>query len=318
MFTFRRAIRLFFGLVGFFLGAAVAAGAYLARTMIAPARQTFSRTPADLGLDFENAQFPAQDGVRLSGWFIPANADSNNSGETIVLLHGWQWNRLGYEAGDLFANLTGNVSVSLTPLIQALQAKEFNVLTLDLRNHGLSAACRPVTFGQTEAKDVLGALAYLEGREDVDSQKIGVVGFSIGANAGLFALPQTNSICALLAVQPMTPSTFTRRLSGDIFGPFGEPVRMFAEIFYRIVGGPRIRGIVPSFAAAGATTTPVMFVQGVGDRWGSVEDVSSIAKLTPCAQELLVVSSTHRSDGYKYLIDNPEVATGYFRQFMRN
>ncbi len=315
MVTFRRALRLFFGIAGFLLGAMVVAAAYLARTMIAPIRQKIWETPADVGLKYEEVEFPAQDGVRLSGWFIPASAGEESDGETIVLVHGWRWNRLGYQAEDMFANVTGSTNVDLLSLIQALHGNGFHVLTFDLRNHGKSAASRPVTFGQGEAKDLLGALAYLENRDNVNKGKIGVIGFSIGANAGLFALPQTDLIHALVAVQPMTPSLFSYRLATDFMGFMGSIVRSMAELIYRFFGGPRMEGIVPAFAAAGAGDTPVLFIQGTGDAWGSSEDVSNMADMTPHAQELLFVNSTHRFDGYQYLVDNPRVASEFFKQY---
>ncbi len=316
MLTFRRALRLFFGLAGFLLGATVAAAAFLARMMIAPARQGMWATPADIGLKFEDVQVPARDGVRLSGWFIPAEDDAASYGATVVLIHGWRWNRLGYRAEDMFANVTGSTEVDLLPLMLAFHNDGYHVLTFDLRNHGQSAAARPVTFGQSEAKDLLGALAYLDGRDDVNEQNIGVVGFSIGANAGLFALPQTNQIKALVAVQPMTPSLFSRRMASDFLGVFGSLVEGIAEIIYRLFGGPRMVGIVPAFAAGGAGDTPVLFLQGTGDSWGSTEDVSSMAEVTPRAQELLFVSSTHRFGGYQYLANNPGVACAFFEQYL--
>jgi pimeloyl-ACP methyl ester carboxylesterase len=284
--------------------------------MIAPNRQGFWSTPADRGLKFENAHFPAQDGIRLSGWFIPSSDNLESKAATVVLIHGWQWNRLGYMAEDFFANITGSTSVELLPLIQALHDKGYHVLTFDLRNHGQSAPSRPVTFGQSEAKDLLGALAYLDGRDDVNHDKIGVIGFSIGANAALFALPQTNNIRALVAVQPMTPSIFTYRLARDFLGIFGSIVQTIAEIIYRLLGGPRTAGIVPAFAAAGAGETPVLFLQGNGDHWGSTDDVSHMAEVTPRAQELLFVRSTHRFDGYHYLVNNPGVAIAFFEQYL--
>ena len=317
MLTFRRSLRIFFGLAGFLLGATVAAAVFLARTLIAPVRQGLWTTPADAGLEFENAEFPAQDGVRLSGWFVPAAANSKRSDATVVLVHGWQWNRLGYRAQDMFANVTGSTNIDLLFLIQDLHNDGYNVLTFDLRNHGQSAAARPVSFGQSEAKDLLGALAYLEGRDDVDANQIGVVGFSIGANSALFALPQTDRIRALVAVQPMTPSLFTSRLAADFLGVFGTAVRSMAEMIYRLFGGPRMAGIVPAFAAAGASDTPVLFLQGTGDRWGSTDDISHMAEMTPRAQELLFVNSTHRFGGYQYLIDHPGAASNFFNRYLK-
>jgi alpha-beta hydrolase superfamily lysophospholipase len=316
MLTFRRSLRIFFGLAGFLLGATVAAAAFLARTLIAPVRQGLWATPTEVGLPFENAEFPAQDGVRLSGWFVPAASDRTINGATIVLVHGWQWNRLGYRAQDLFANVTGSTNIDLLSLIQDLHREGYNVLTFDLRNHGQSAAARPVSFGQSEAKDLLGALAYLDGRDDVDASRIGVLGFSIGANAALFALPQTDQIRALVAVQPMTPSLFTVRLTSDFLSFFGSVVRGLAEMVYRLFGGPRMEGIVPAFAAAGAGDTPVLFLQGTGDRWGSTDDISRMAEVTPRAQELLFVNSTHRFGGYQYLIDHSAVASNFFQRTM--
>jgi pimeloyl-ACP methyl ester carboxylesterase len=316
MLTFRRALRLFFGLIGFVLGVATAAAIFLARLMIAPARQGTWATPEDIDLGFEEVQFPASDGVRLAGWLIPVGEESEGNGATIVLVHGWRWSRLGYAAEDLFANVTGSTQVDLLLLVRALTNSGYQVLTFDLRNHGESAAAHPVTFGQSEAKDLLGALAYLEGREDVDNQRIGVVGFSMGANAALFALPQTDMVKALVAVQPMTPAVFSQRLASDFLGIFGGVVRTLAEIIYRIFGGPRIAGIVPAFAASSAGDAPVLFVQGTGDSWGSIDDVSGMAESTPRSQELLFVNSTHRFGGYQYLIDHPGVACTFFDQHL--
>ncbi len=316
MLTFRGALRLFFGLAGFLLGATAAAAAFLARMMIAPARQNMWASPTDIGLDFEDVEFPARDGVRLSGWFIPRETDGDLTGATVIIVHGWRWNRLGYQAEDMFANVTGSTEVDLLRLMKTLHNEGYHILTFDLRNHGQSAASRPVTFGQSEAKDLLGALAYLNSRNDVDALRIGVVGFSIGANACLFALPQTNQIKALVAVQPMTPSIFSARLASDLLGGFGTVVRGLAEVIYRLFGGLRISGIVPTFAAAGAGDTPVLFLQGTGDNWGSTDDVSNMADATPHAQQLLFVSSTHRFDGYQYLVNNPEVACAFFDQHL--
>ncbi len=318
MITFRRSLRVFFGLAGFLLGLTLAATAYLARMMIAPKRQALWATPEDIGLEFEDVQFPARDGLRVSGWFIPANKDSSASKPTVVLVHSWQWNRLGYAAEGLFANVSGSIHIDMLNLANAMHGEGYNVLTFDLRNHGQSAAAHPVTFGQSEAKDLLGALSYLETREDVNHDRIGVIGFSIGANAALFAMPQTNKIKAIVAVQPTTPSVFSRRLTSDLLGIFGPPIRYLVEIVYRLFGGPRIEGIIPAFAARSAGDTPVLFVQGSNDNWGSSEDVTQMAEMTPRAQELLFVGTTHRFEGYQYIIDNPGPACAFFKQHLMN
>jgi pimeloyl-ACP methyl ester carboxylesterase len=314
MYTFQRSLRWFFAFAGFSLGLVVAISAYLTRMMVAPSRQHLRSTPQKKGLLFEDVQFPARDGLRVSGWFIPASEEKSQGGATILLLHGWQWNRLGFEGGNLFSNVIGSKAVDLIGLVTDLNAAGYHVLTFDLRNHGESATAHPVTFGQSEAKDLLGALAYLEDRDDVDSKRIGALGFSIGANAILFALPQTDNIKAAIAVQPMTPALFTRRIADDLFGLLGPLINSFSSTFYRLFGGPRLAGIVPAFAAGGSGDVPVLFVQGTGDAWGSVEDVSIMADMTPGTEQLLFVNSEHRFGGYNYLLDHPDVATRFFQE----
>jgi pimeloyl-ACP methyl ester carboxylesterase len=317
MSTFRRSLRWFFAITGFGLGLVTAVSAYIARMMIAPERQQLWATPQRRGLTFENVQFPAQDGLRVSGWFIPAAPQKNNhKGATVLLVHGWQWNRLGFEGGTLFSNVTGSKPLDLLRIISDLSGAGFNVLTFDLRNHGESASAHPVTFGQSEAKDLLGAIAYLEDRDDVDSERIGAMGFSIGANAILFALPQSSMIKAAITVQPMTPGLFTKRITADLFGILGPLVNTISSFFYQLFGGPRLAGILPAFAAGGSGNVPVLYLQGTGDKWGSVEDVSVMADMTPCTEQLLFVNSQHRFGGYSYIIEHPAIALRFFKEHL--
>jgi dienelactone hydrolase len=338
MAQFRRAIRWFFALIGLLAGLLIGAALFVARYMIAPPRQRLWTTPGRVGLDFEDVNFPATDGLRVSGWFLPAGPDSPSDSlpvaevskprglavaetqrraPTIVLVHSWTWNRLGYAASGLLANLTGATPVDLLRLAKALHDEGYNVLTFDQRNHGQSTASRPFTFGQSEAKDFLGAVTYLMGRPDVDPARIGAVGFSMGANALLFALPQSNDIRAAIMVQPATPGVFARGLTGDLLGVAGPAVLNLADRIYQLAGGARLSGILPGFAAAGAGRVPVLFVQGSGDHWGDRDDFAQIARNTPCAQELLFVDSHHRFGGYQYLVNSPQVASRFFAQHMR-
>lgn len=316
MALFRRVLRLLFGIFGFLLGVATAASLFVVRNMVAPPRQRLWASPGDVGLDYEEVQFPAQDGTRVSGWFIPAAAETQRDGATIVLLHGWTWNRLGYAAEGLFANLLGGSPVEFLRLIHALHREGYQVLTIDLRNHGQSAASPPVTFGQGEAKDVLGALAYLHGRSDVNQARIGAIGFSMGANALLYALPQTDAVRAAVVVQPTSPGVFAGRMSHELLGPLGTVVLNVAQLIYQLFGGPRLSGVLPSFAASGAGDVPVLYVQGKGDQLGSVDDVARMAEMTPNAEGPLFVDSSERFSGYQYLLNNPKVLAAFFAQHL--
>ncbi len=316
--TFRRVMRLLGLLAGLAAGLTAALVALFTRRMIAPARQPLWCTPDEIGLPFENVHFPARDSVRLSGWFIPA-ARAEGGNATVVLLHGWAWNRLGDAANDLLANLSATTPVELLRLAHALHHEGYHVLMFDLRNHGESAAHPPVTFGQSEADDLLGALVYLATRPDVDPNRVAAIGFSMGANAILYALPQTDALCAAIAVQPSTASVFAEGYAEDLLGPAAGVVRPLVETAYATITGVPLGALQPAFAVAGADTrrpTPVLFVQCKADLWGSLADADQLATATPGGEGPLYVDGNHRYQGYQYLIENPRVAVTFLEQYL--
>ena len=69
-----------------------------------------------------------------------------------------------------------------------------------------------------------------------------------------------------------------------------------------------------TFGAYGTGNTPILYVQGTGDPWGSVENVTQMAISTPNAVRPLIVESTDRFDGYRYVVNNPEVIDAFFRE----
>jgi hypothetical protein len=99
-------------------------------------------------------------------------------------------------------------------------------------------------------------------------------------------------------------------------GLFGRLVLPLAEMVYQMAGGLRFTAIEPIFVASGARDTPVLYVQGRGDPWGSVENVALIAAQTPAAAPPIYVDTADRYDGYQYVIDNPDVAADFFREHL--
>lgn len=111
-------------------------------------------TPKDMGLEYENVSFETNDGVKLQGWYVPSKNRA-----AIIISHGIGENRIGHlEQGAYLAE------------------NGFGVLLLDLRAHGESEG-NIVTFG---GSDIIAALDYLQSRDDIDSQRIGAMGISLG------------------------------------------------------------------------------------------------------------------------------------------
>lgn len=315
MSLFRRALRIFLLVAGVIAGMITVITAVFARMLIKPHRQRLWTTPASLGLPFEDVHFPARDGLRLSGWFIPRKrANQRGTNTTIILVHGWPWNRLGSAGGNILTDVPGSEPIELIHLAHALHTVGYNIFMFDLRNHGQSAGSPPVTFGLNEANDLLGAIDYLNGRDDIDTERIGVIAFSAGANTLLYTLPHTDKIKAAVAVQPTSPQIFARRYSHWLLGPLGAPVLWLADLIYQFTSGMRLRSIEPVFAAAGAGKTPLLFIQGNGDPWGSVKNVADMAAAAPLTTDPIIVESSGRYSGYRYLVDHPEVAATFFRE----
>ena len=127
----------------------------------------------------EEVSFPsARDSVRISGWFFEA---PDAPAPTVILCHGiWTGRR------------------ECLPLALRFRAAGYNVLAFDFRAHGLSDG-KFTSVGHHETNDVLGAVAYMKSRPDVDAQRIGVVGFSMGAAASIQAAARCRDIAALVA-----------------------------------------------------------------------------------------------------------------------
>ncbi len=201
----------------------IGAALFLARMMIRPRRLPLRHTPRDVGLDYEAVHFDSDDGLYLDGWFIPAPGDGPRP--AVVIAHGWPWNRAGTPAQDFFARLTQSPPIDLLRPAQALHQAGFHVLMFDFRNHGLSGSAPYLTFGRDEAADLMGAVRYLRRRPDVDPARVGVLGFSMGGNAVVFACARDDeqAIRAAVAVQPVRPSVFAPRFAATLLGPLLAP-----------------------------------------------------------------------------------------------
>ena len=143
-------------------------GYVVAARLSAPVRKPAERTPADVGLDYREVDFRSTDGLLLSAWWV----EKAGSSRAAVLVHGW-----GGDKSDLHVVETARV----------YERAGYNVLMLDLRGHGGSEGER-VTLGYREARDVRGALSWLE-EGGFDPEEVVLHGWSMGGAAVLRAAP---------------------------------------------------------------------------------------------------------------------------------
>ncbi len=138
-------------------------------------RYLLPASPAIMGLTYEKVLFKSRDGLTLFGWYVPSRNRA-----ALILVHG-----LGGMGLDMM--------IHATPLVRA----GYGVFMFDLRAHGSSDG-NTCTYGRLEANDVAGAVDYLLTRPDVDADKIGALGISLGAQAVLRGALKTDNLRAIV------------------------------------------------------------------------------------------------------------------------
>jgi pimeloyl-ACP methyl ester carboxylesterase len=279
----------------------------LTRLMLLARRAPIERTP---DVPYENVSFKAGDGVGIRGWFIPAEGEGPRP--AIITVHGWMWNRAGNVAGKVPVD---DRDVDILAPARALHDAGFHVLMYDVRHHGESGSGRaPLTYGPIEARDFIGAVLHLRSRPEVDGQRIGSLGVSMGGSIALYAAPDCQPIKSILAVQPSTVTVFNRGFTTEEFGRFGPLMLMPpTEVMYRLALAPPPSRQAPAVPARSLDGTIVKYVQGTGDRYGSMADVKEMAAATPHTDGPVVeYPSTGRYDGYRYISERTDEIVEFF------
>lgn len=159
------------------------------------------RTPATLGWAYEAINYdaasdaelsaeadpkacarqgaPAGDavGIGLAGWYIPAGNGAGPAAPTVVITHGWGSNK---------SNMLDRA---------AAVHHGYNLLLLDLRNHGQSAEA-PTTQGVREAEDLRAMIDWLDASKS--PEQIAVLGVSMGGVTALAEAARDSRIDAIL------------------------------------------------------------------------------------------------------------------------
>ena len=136
------------------------------------------RTPSEKYLHYEDVFFQSKDSTRLHGWFLPSKKSPVG---TVIHFHGNAQNLTAHSA-----------------FVDWLPEEGFNLFTFDYRGYGKSEGS-PNRQGIYE--DCIAAIEYIKTREDIDQEKIFILGQSLGgANAvtvlGKKRFPGTRAVVA--------------------------------------------------------------------------------------------------------------------------
>jgi fermentation-respiration switch protein FrsA (DUF1100 family) len=217
--------------------------------------------PSYLGLPWEDAIFHSRnDEVPLSGWYLPCVDDD----KCIILIQGTEHHRNSPEIRAL-------------RLGRDLVAHGFSVLLFDFRARGESGGVRS-SEGDREQWDVLGAIDYVTGR-GIPVERIGLLGFSLGAGVALIVAAQEPRIPAVVSDSGFLD--YMMDLQKYSVGPFLLPswyttlVAFIGRVFFRAdfskVRPAEVVDIVDS---------PVFFIHGEDDPVIPVEETVELHKIS--------------------------------------
>lgn len=133
-------------------------------------------TPATYRLPFEDVTVSSSDGLKLAGWFVPSQ-----NGAVVMLQHGYKSTR-----------------EELLNEAEMLYRHGYGILLTTVRAHDHSEG-EMITFGMREVQDMDAWYQYLLTRDDIDPNRIGVLGNSFGGMLVIQYAAQNANIKAVVA-----------------------------------------------------------------------------------------------------------------------
>jgi dienelactone hydrolase len=128
--------------------------------------------PDHLGVAHENVKFTTSDGLELEGWYVPSK-----NGAAVIAFP----SRKGPQAKT-----------------RMLAEHGYGVLLFDRRGEGKSEG-EPNSWGWGGEADIKAAIDYLQHRPDVDPDRIGGIGLSVGGEMMIEAAAETDELAAIVS-----------------------------------------------------------------------------------------------------------------------
>ena len=175
------------------------------------ARAALDASPADFGLPYEDVTVTSDDGFRLVGWYVPSE-----NGAVIMAQHGLKSNR-----------------AALLEEAEMLHDHGYGVLITSVRAHDESDG-ELISFGYHEMKDWEAWYQFLMQRDEIDPEKVGILGTSMGATQAIQYASINKDIGAVVAHSPFSSIDDTVAVSVTAFTglppfPFAPMIVFWAE-----------------------------------------------------------------------------------------
>jgi uncharacterized protein len=167
----RRALRRALLAVGFLLGASFVLYPVSESYVVTHSARAYVPTP-QLGAAHEDVSLTTSDGLVLEGWYVPSR-----NGAAVIAFPG----RRGPQKPA-----------------RMLARHGYGVLLFDRRGEGASEG-DPNAFGWAGTRDLKAAISFLQARPEVDEDRIGGLGLSVGGEMLLQAAAETDDLKAVVS-----------------------------------------------------------------------------------------------------------------------
>jgi dipeptidyl aminopeptidase/acylaminoacyl peptidase len=239
-----------------------------AESLMNPAPQPLTQTPAAFGLLYQTVSFSSRDDhLQIRGWLMPGLLPDGQRTvqRTLILVHG----------------IPGNRSDSLVIQLSAdLVRHGFAVLAIDLRGYGESARA-PLSLGEFEQRDILGAVDFLRsgplaypllGRTRV----IGGWGLSLGGATLLLAAAQEPALRAVVTDSAFADATSVVRSRWE---QQGVPSWLLpgALLAGRVLYGVDYAQARPVAVVARIAPRPILLIHGTADTSVPIANLDQLA-----------------------------------------
>lgn len=191
----------------------------------------------------EEVSVPSSTGITISGTFFPGRSRA-----TIVISHG-----------------LGNNRNEVLPWADFLNRAGYTTFVYDMRSRGASGG-DAITYGALEQYDLISVVDYLAKRQDVDPERIGAMGVSLGGATTILAAarePRIKAVvesCAFTDVNEVINTAFEHFIGLPAF-PFGPITRQIAE--WRL--GINTSKARPIDAVGKISPRPILIMHGMTD-----------------------------------------------------
>lgn len=245
-------------------------------------------TPGDYGLAWEDVVIEASAGGQFSGYFVPGT-----NGAVIIMPPAYGGGR-----GSRLAEAS------------VLARHGYAVFTYESRR---CADMGAHSLGYKETREVADALDYVQGRDDVDADRVGLLGFSSAGATSVMAAAQLPAIQAVVAEGGY--GDFAAETLGHS-NPLEAYVSWTMRLSYRLLTGVDVDKLSATDAIPNVAPRPVLLIYGSTE--ASLKGArSQLAAAQGCA-ELWIVEGAGHGNYHEVAPDEYETrVVDFFDRYLR-